>query len=147
MIKRICLFGILAIVSTILGTMAADRDVPVERINGRLIPEAVKPGDEVEAAFTLTAQRRYCPGVIEREIIGTDHIIHRLENIPATYAAPDGDRRNFTRGIMIPKSLPYGPATYKSCVVAACPWNPFHYLWPVKQCEPLVKFIVYNGEE
>lgn len=137
----------LAAVSSALGILAADRDAPVERANGMLIPEAVKPGDHVEAAFTLSDQRKYCPGIIEREIICTDRIVHKLESIPATYSSPSGDRRNFTRGVVIPKSCPYGPATYKSCVIAACLYNPFHYFWPIKQCEPIVNFIIYNGEQ
>jgi len=130
------------IVAGPLTWMALDRAPPVTRTAAGITPDPVRPGETVTVKFTLNTQRD-CPGIIRREIIDAGKTIHRFEDVQATYAAPDGNRHNFARELVMPRGLASGPAVYRSCVIAAC--NPIHYFWPIQQCEPVIKFTVIHN--
>jgi hypothetical protein len=145
---RIFFLILAAIIATVFGYWTADRTPPVVRIDGGILPSAVKPGDVALVKFTLKQKSsRDCPAVITREITDSHNLVYRLAEIPATYSAPNGDRENFTREVTIPRGIAFGPAKYNSCMIAIC--NPLQRFldWPVHTCGPVLDFIIFNGTE
>lgn len=120
---------------------ATDREPPVVRAAGFVIPSDAAPGQHVETRFVIVKLRQDCSLTIQREFVDACGIIHRqvpfdagYQNTPAPFVG--------ARELMIPRGMCRGPAMFTSTVFGIC--NPIHNWWPVIQSEPPVHFNVID---
>lgn len=92
--------------------LVGDRYRPRVILDVRVIPAVVQPGQSIEIVYTAKDKRR-CHGDVHRWIIDKDGRLYALSDVPVFYNY-DGlpPSFEFVRDIVVPPSMPDGPASY-----------------------------------
>lgn len=106
--------GIATVVAiAVVGAFILDRRPPFEYISTEIMPKAASPGGPI-TVYRHVIWHRQCEGVAWTEIVGSDRIVTSYDR---------GSRAPFELGdvrasriIILPKTIPPGPATYRGTI-------------------------------
>lgn len=118
--------------------MAADRDPPFQRGNGRILPENPIPGSPVEVEWQ-GKRIRDCDGYVFRKIVDSHGIVFTVEGVPVSYARTKNPEP-LVRYFRLPVGIAPGPAKYIATTHYYC--NPLHRWWPIVVETPHLDFNV-----
>ena len=123
--------------------LVGDRYHPRIILEVRVSPQIVQPGQVVEVVYTAKDKRR-CHGEVHRWIVDKDSRLYALPEVPVFYnyegLPPSFD---FVRDIIIPPSIPDGPAVYHAETDRWC--NALQRaFWPIHDAND-AKFTVQRG--
>lgn len=115
--------------------MAADREPPVIRHSGEIVPPDPYPGGRISVVWHTTI-KRVCPGLVQRRIVDSTGTIWTLGMVEAEYGRSDELIRSFA----IPFGIAWGEARYTATVQYRC--NVLQDYWPIIVEGPAVRFRV-----
>lgn len=129
-------------VAAVIFLIVLGRLPPVIVISSKIIPETVEPGQMIEIVREIKSERPDCyTGIITATIVDSHRVIRPLEPIKASKPPATGTTGSTW---VVPKSMPSGPAIYRSTVEYSC--APLYDLWPVTVMNPGIEFFV-NGPD
>jgi len=129
--------------------MALDREPPVTRLFGSMVPDVVVQGGETAVRYTTTRRNRQdCPGVVQQEIIDSLNTIYSKlarQTGPAKWEDDPyvPDREIFYgHPVAIPLQAAPGPAIFRTVTFRYC--NPLQRWlhWPIIQVGPDLPFTI-----
>ena len=121
------LIGTLVIIAITSTWLLFDRDMPIQRGETWVSPEAVYPGETITIRVSSKANRP-CPGTVARELIDSDGVTwpYLPIYIPAIPVCMDVIA---AREVIIPKSIACGTVRHTSQIFYACNW--IQNIWPI----------------
>lgn len=121
--------------------LMADNEPPYEWKGGWVRPDPAPIGAQVTVCWKIRI-KRFCPGLIYRQIIDSREIIHNYDPVPA--AAQEDVLDPFCVTFKLPLDLPPGSAIYRVHADYYC--NPIQHFWPIKVTTPELKFNLEEGD-
>lgn len=104
-------------------------------------PNPASPGERIAITWAATAHRN-CAGKVIPRLFDSTGRVYEYARIPTVYQdllAPA--KRTFTKEIVLPTVMAYGPAHYEAVVRRWC--NPVQqYLWPMTDRPFPIPFVV-----
>jgi hypothetical protein len=103
------------------------RTSPIVGLGGEIAPPVVEPGGTIKVIRHLKILRTDCTGVdVDATIVDSRGIVHTIftKSLPPPILQPETSRK-----WPIPKTMPSGPAQYRSKVSFDC--FPFYSWWPI----------------
>jgi len=129
--------------------MALDRDNPVERLHGELLPQKVARGGFVAVKYwTKKRTRSDCAGAVQQEIVDSQNTIYqKLARAvgPALWENdPDNPNQEIFYGhqVSIPIQAAPGPAVFRTTTFRYCNWLHRVAQWPIVQIGPDLPFMI-----
>lgn len=114
-----------------------DRVPPYVELNAIAVTEVVPPGGKFKMVL-VGIVNRHCYGVIRREFIDSEKVIHAIAPVPPLLAGTRGKETELSRVITVPSNMAQGDAVYIGYPEYQC--NPFQWVWPIKLKPTVVKF-------
>jgi hypothetical protein len=147
--RRVACHVLPIIIAGLLGVAAVqlvgDRYHPRIILGQQVVPNVVAPGAVVEVVYTAKDKRR-CHGDVHRWLLDKDNRLYALPTVEVFYnyeGLPPSFE--FVRDIVIPPSMPDGPATYHAETDRWC--NTLQQaFWPIHDTNE-AKFTVLRGAE
>lgn len=127
--------------------MVLDRAPPYIVDSGKLVPDKVEAGKEIEIVWKVTVTR-YCPSAssanVSRFFIDRDHVEHSVVPTAATFSSRKTGEVIIRNRITVPSIMPDGKAWYYSRPCYPC--NPIQEVfWPICFTTPKLPFEVVSG--
>lgn len=145
--SRIIIAVVASVTAGTLGYMVGDRQPPLVRYWGMIMPENPPAGSEVDVHWDIQWFRR-CPGKVYRKIIDSHKVIWDFEPFDTMYTRAkkvnEKDRR-IELGLTLPKGAASGPAEYFAIVRLKCNW--LQEIWPIVVDTPTIKFNIGDPKE
>ena len=123
-----------------LAWQVSDRQPPWVRLSGMI--EDTRAGEPFVVKWLNTPNLRYCPGVVQVEIISGPLIWPVMRRAVGTADLPAGETEYNTPPWPLPSEVPPGNAIYRVTTFWYCNWVQKHLDWPVKQVGPDIQFKV-----
>lgn len=142
-IKHIAGLLIALIVAPII-YLAIDRSPPVV-VTSSTISGNIYPGATVNIRWTAyRSDSLPFEGVIRRQFVDSEGVLHEMAEVPAVSREDHTPRKGytFTRQIVIPPAMAFGPARMIGWRFYERPYNPFHKIWPIRIPIERLDFVV-----
>lgn len=121
-----------------LGTLAADREMPVVMYDVEALTPFVDPGGELKVEYAVF-RRRSCEVQIDRFIYDSGKVRWPLLDTNINAGLPLGEE-HYVVPVKIPEGAMKGPAFYRISPTYIC--NPLQRLWPISGGSRDVAFII-----
>lgn len=121
-----------------MGSLAADRDLPVVVYTAEASSPIVAPGSELRIEYTLL-RKRSCEVSSDRFIIDSKKTRHELPDLNIRAGLDIGQDHYFVPVDVKPEVAP-GPAVYRTITSYIC--NPLQRVFPISAGQRDISFIV-----
>lgn len=124
------LFILMCFAAASLGTMLADREVPIQVHSARILTPEVKAGGELRILYKVHRVRT-CYQFSDRIMRDTAKLVNRvpLDDIEVKPGSDPVGEDTYISTIPVPANLQPGPAVYTTVTLYRC--NLVHYAWPI----------------
>jgi hypothetical protein len=125
--------------AAVIGTWAADRDLPVSTISVQVLTPVVPPGGKLQIKFVVQRSR---PCAIHVDRYTRDSAEHRdfLDDVDTRDAAGPIGRDELVTTVSVPDFYAEGPAKYVTLPQYAC--NPTHWIFPIRAPQREIEFMI-----
>jgi hypothetical protein len=108
------------------------RSPPIKVTDFHLMPEVVRPGQRVEAVWTVESLREGCSGTVQRRMIDNENQVFAFIPVPTVRHGPVGKVETFRTPWMIPIGIANGPAVLQRHIERWCNFLQ-EMLWPMQE--------------
>lgn len=142
---RVVIAAVASIAAGALGYMVGDRQPPLIRYWGVILPENPPAGSEVSVQWDIQWFRP-CTGKVYRQIVDSHKVIWDFEPFDTMYTRAKKiteTNRRIELNLTLPKGIALGPAEYFAVVRLKCNW--LQEIWPIVVDTPTIKFNIVES--